>query len=132
MSEDQLSLGVLNRRTAIAAVRMAATQAGLNAEQLLDSSKLYNEVTALDVDDPGFPRRVAELVTAHATARGLSAAAPAQAAGQAPATQPAAAADDQRQWTDDDVKRASTEELEAAIERGQLTGLGVGPRRRRR
>jgi hypothetical protein len=130
MSDDLLN--VVNRRTAIAAVRQAATRAGLDAEQLLDSQALYNQVTALDPDDVAFPRRVAELVAAHATARGLAAAEPVQAAGQAPATPPAAAPDNQRQWTVDDVKAASTEELEAAIERGQLTELGVGPRRRRR
>jgi hypothetical protein len=125
MSGDGLNLDILNRRTVIAAVRSEAARAGVDAERLLDSARFYNEAVMLDVDSPDFPRRIREMVSS----AGVSSAQP---AGQAPATQPAAAPDDQRQWTDDDVKNASNDELDAAIARGQLTGMGVGPRRRRR
>jgi hypothetical protein len=136
MSDDQLNLSVLNRRTVIAAVRSEAARAGLDAEPLLDSARFYNAVTALDVDSPDFPRRVREMVSSSA---GVPSAqpAPAQPTGQAPAAQPAGAQDGNRQWTDADVAalpntRQGAKALQDAMDAGLLTNLGCGSRKRRR
>jgi hypothetical protein len=132
---DEL-LAVLNQRTAIAAVRAEAGRAGLDAEHLLDSATLNSRVSALDVDDPGFPRHVAELVQEHAAARGLAPAAP-PPAGRSPDGNAAAESQDLRQWTESDVAalpktREGARQLQAAIDAGLLTDLGYPPRRRRR
>jgi hypothetical protein len=130
MSDDQLSLSVLNRRTVISAVRSEAARAGVDAERLLDSARFYNEAVTLDVDSPDFPRRIREMVS--------SAGVPsAQPAGQAPATQPAGAQDGHRQWTDADVAalpntREGAKALQDAMDAGLLTNLGYGSRKRRR
>jgi hypothetical protein len=133
MSDDQLSLSVLNRRAAIAAVCAEAGRAGLDAEQLLDSQALYSQVTALDPDDVAFPRRVAELVRDHATARGPVGGGPVQAAGQSGSAAPAAGQDTgPRQWTLDDVEASTPQQCAAAAEQGLLRDLGYAPSRRRR
>ena len=136
MSDDQLSLSVLNRRTVISAVRSEAARAGVDAERLLDSARFYNEAVTLDVDSPDFPRRVREMVSSSA---GVPSAqpAPAQPTGQAPARQPTAAADDQRQWTDADVAalpktREGSKALQDAMNAGLLANLGYGSRKKRR
>ena len=105
-------LDVLNRRTAVAAVRAEASRAGVDAEQLLDRKSFYDQVTGLDVDEAAFPRRVAELVRQHARP------APAQQSGA-------------RQWTDADVAKASPQQMTDAINAGLLRDLGYGPPRRR-
>ena len=143
MSDDLLT--VVNRRTAISAVRAEAARAGLDAEALLDSKTLYDRVTALDPDEVAFPRRVSEIVQGHATARGLTPAGSPRAA--APATAPAARSGGDaghngtpggnRQWTEADVAalpktREGSRQLQDAIEAGLLTDLGYGGRRRGR
>jgi hypothetical protein len=134
---DEL-LAIVNRRTAISAVRAEAARVGLDAERLLDSKTLYDRATALDVDDPGFPRLVGELVREHATQRGLTAGAPAQqATRQPPVGQLAAQPATPRQWTEADVAalpktREGSDRLQAAMDAGLLTDLGYGRSRRRR
>src|SRR5258707_2087933 len=109
MTDDLLA--VVNRRTAISAVRAEAARSGLDAEQLLDSQALYSQVTALDPDDVAFPRRVAELVRDHATTRGSVAATPAQAAGQRGPAAPAPSQDTgPKQWTLADVNRSTAQD----------------------
>jgi hypothetical protein len=80
-------------------------------------------VTGLDPDDPGYSRTITEAVQA---ASGVTpSAAPAQpAAGQTPG--------EERQWTLEDVERATPSEVAAAAEQGLLVNLGFSPRRKRR
>jgi len=129
-----LSLETLNRRVAVAAVRQECGKRGVDPEALLDSQRFYSQLGGLDPDEPGFTARIREMVGA--------------AAGQVPAAgqarQPAAAgtarsggehngaAGGNRQWTLDDVKAASSDDLLAALDAGHLTGLGIGPAKRRR
>jgi hypothetical protein len=121
----EVSLEILNRRTAIAAVHAEATRSGLDGDRLLDSKTFHDRVVALDPDEPGFHTRVREIVASAAGARQpVPDAAPAQGASGA-----------QRQWTDEDVARLpSTREgavqLQAAIDAGLLRDLGYPPRRR--
>jgi hypothetical protein len=116
---SDVSLEVLNRRTAVAAVHAEAARIGADADALLDSKTFYDKVTSIDPDSPGYRRQVQEMVAA--AGRSQQAAAPAQPA--APAAP--------RQWTMDDVDRASQPELEEAMSKGLLTDMGVGiPKRR--
>ena len=116
---SDVSLEVLNRRTAVAAVHAEAARIGADADALLDSKTFYNQVTSMDPDSPGYRRRVQEMVAAAGRA-------------QQPATpaQPAAPAGP-RQWTMDDVDKASQPELEQAMEAGLLRDLGFGVPKRR-
>jgi hypothetical protein len=118
-----VSLEVLNRRTAVTAVHAAAASIGIDADTLLDSKTFYNQVTSLDPDSPGFRRQVQQMV-AGAAGRSLPAAPPV-----APA-QPAAPAGP-RQWTRDDVDKSTPAECAAAIDAGLLRDLGCAPRRKR-
>jgi hypothetical protein len=113
MSDDLLT--VINRRTAVAAVRQLA---GAAAEQLLDSKTFYEAAVAMDVDAPDFHRRIQAIVQ--------------QAAPQATPPAPSAGTRSGEQWTEADVDAASPAELAAAVEAGLLTGMGYMPRRRRR
>jgi hypothetical protein len=118
-----LTVEVLNRRAAVAAVRGEAARIGADAEALLDSQAFFSQVTALDPDEAAFPRRVRDLVSAAVVQR---AAAPALApVPQAQQPQP-------RQWTLDDVEAASPSEVIEAGEAGLLRDLGYAPKRKRR
>jgi hypothetical protein len=118
-----VSLEVLNRRTAVAAVHAEATRIGADPDALLDSKTFYDRVTSLDPDSPGYRRQVQEMV-AGAAGR----AAPAQ---QASTPQQPAAQAGPRQWTMDDVDKAKPTELVAAMEAGHLRDLGYAPRSKR-
>jgi hypothetical protein len=61
-----VSLEILNRRTAIVAVHAEATRAGLDGDKLLDSKTFHDQVAALDPDEPGFHTRVREMVASAA------------------------------------------------------------------
>ena len=117
-----VSLEVLNKRTAVAAVHAEAARIGADGDALLDSATFYGRVTSLDPDSPGYRKQVQEMV---ATATGQ-----APAAAQAAPAQPAAPAGP-RQWTMDDVDKSTPSELTAALEDGLLRDLGYAPRRRR-
>lgn len=117
-----VSLEVLNRRTAVAAVHAEAARVGADADSLLDSATFYDRVTSLDPDSPGYRRQVQEMVAA-AGAQG-------PAAVQAAPAQPTAPAGP-RQWTMDDVDKSTPKELSTAMEAGLLRDLGYAPRRRR-
>jgi len=114
-----VTLEVLNRRAALAAVRAEAERVGADPEALLDRRSLYDQVIGLDPDDPGFARQVRALV-GHA-------APPAQ---EQPA--PKAASTEPRQWTMADIKAAQPGEIVAAGDAGLLRELGYGPPAKRR
>ena len=130
---SDLTLETLNRRVAIAAARQEATRIGADPEALLDRASFYNQLSGLDPDAPGFTAQIRQMVGAAAghapaasQARQPSTAAPARSGGEHSGT-----AGGNRQWTLEDVKAASPSETLAAIDAGLLTGLGVGPRKRR-
>ena len=118
-----VSLEVLNRRTAVAAVHAEATRIGADADALLDSKTFYDHVTCLDPDSPGYRRQVQEMVA--------GAAGRAEPAQQTSAPQQPAAQAGPRQWTMDDVDKATPTELVAAMEAGNLRDLGYAPRKKR-
>jgi hypothetical protein len=118
-----VSLEVLNRRTAVTAVHAAAASIGIDADALLDSKTFYNQVTSLDPDSPGFRTRVQQMVVG---AAGHSSPVP-----QAAPEQPPAPAGPQ-QWTMDDVDNSTPAELTAAMNAGLLRDLGYAPPRNRR
>jgi len=66
---SDVTLELLNRRAALTAVRQEAARIGADGDALLDSKKLYAQVTALDPDEPGFTGRVRELVGEQRAAR---------------------------------------------------------------
>ncbi|HEV3381664.1 MAG TPA: hypothetical protein VG142_11870 [Trebonia sp.] len=117
---SDVSLEVLNRRTAIAAVHAEASRIGVDGEQLLDSSAFYNQVASLDPDAPGFRTQVREMVSA--------AAGTVPSGTQTPQPDPG----QPRHWTLDDVRNATPAETVAAGEAGLLRDLGYAPRRKRR
>ena len=119
-----VSLEVLNRRTAVTAVHAAAASVGVDADALLDSKTFYDRVTSLDPDSPGFRRQVQEMVA------GAAGAIIASEAGRR-RQQPAAPAGPQ-QWTLDDVDKSTPAELTAAMNAGLLRDLGYAPPRNRR
>lgn len=121
-----VSLEVLNRRTAVAAVHAAAASIGADADQLLDSKTFYSQVTSLDPDSPGFRRQVQEMVAGAAG----SSSPEAQSALAQPAAQPTA--EGPHQWTMEDVLKASPEETMAAMKAGLLGDIGLPQRRKRR
>ena len=118
-----VSLEVLNRRTAMAAVQTAAASIGIDADALLDSKTFYDQVTSLDPDSPGFRRQVQEMVAA---------AAPQPTPALQPATEEPAAPTGPQQWTMSDVDHSTPAELTAAMNAGLLRDLGYAPRRNRR
>jgi hypothetical protein len=120
---SDVTVELLNRRTAIAAVRQEAARIGVDSEGLLDSQRLHQQLAGLDPDEPGFTGRIRELVG--------------EAAGRLGGDRPAAEPDQEmqqgpRQWTLEDVKSASGDELLTAMNAGRLTSLGIGPEKRRR
>jgi hypothetical protein len=117
-----VSLEVLNRRTAVAAVHDAAARIGADADALLDSAEFYGRVTSMDPDSLGYRKQVRDMVAAAAG----QAPAPAQAAPARPAA-PAGP----RQWTMEDVDRSTAGELAKAMNEGLLRDLGCAPPRRR-
>jgi hypothetical protein len=123
-----VSLEVLNRRTAVAAVHTAAASVGIDADRLLDSKTFYERVTSLDPDSPGFRRQVQELVAGAAPQSSPAK----QAAAQQPAAQQPAAPAGPQQWTLDDVDASTPGELTAAMNAGLLRDLGYAPPRKAR
>lgn len=119
-------LETINRRAALEAVRAEAARSGLDAERLLDSRRVHDAAVRLDPDAPEFRAQVRDLVSHYSGAAGIRGI-PA-AAGTAPA-QPAGA---NHQWTIEDVKKASPQEVDKAINDGLLADLGFNPRKKRR
>jgi hypothetical protein len=117
-----VSLEVLNKRTAVAAVHAEAARIGADGDALLDSATFFDRVTSLDPDSPGYRKQVQGMVAAAAG----QATAPAQAAPARPAA-PAGP----RQWTMEDVDRSTAGELAKAMNEGLLRDLGCAPPRRR-
>jgi hypothetical protein len=125
---SDVTLETLNRRTAIAAVRQEAARIGADGEALLDSKRLYDQVTSLDPEDAGFVGRVREIVGEAAGRTGRQPEAEQRRDG-------AARQDKQErppQWTIDDVRRSTPSQCAAALEAGLLVDLGAPPTRRRR
>jgi hypothetical protein len=134
-----------NQRAVELAVFRAAAAAGANADLLLDSRAFMAKAGALDPSAADFTDQVkaaaAEAVTANPTFA-VAKAEPAPAAEPQPAAQPqlpaASGADfsgapsGDRQWTDDDVARATPQQLSKAIEQGLLANMGIAPPRQRR
>lgn len=122
------------------AVFKAASAAGGNPDALLDSRAFMSKTAGLDLNDPDLTEKVKALVAETVTANPTLAAAP---NGQPLATPPApqapaisggnfsGAPTGQRQWTDQDVARATPAELNKAISDGLLTNMGIGRGRRR-
>jgi hypothetical protein len=113
-----VSLEVLNQRTAAAAVHAEAARIGADADALLDSKAFYGRVTALDPDAPGFRKQIQDLVAAG------NAAAPASRAGQ-PAPEPGP-----QQWTREQaaaIGKSDPQALVKAINEGHLVSLGYPP-----
>jgi hypothetical protein len=128
---SEVTIELLNRRTAIAAVRQEAARLGVDGETLLDSKQLHGRLSGLDPDEPGFTGRIREIVTeAAARLGGAPVPGPHQDRRQSPQQQ-AAAQEQPRQWTIDDVKRSTPAECAAALEAGLLLDLGAAPTRRR-
>jgi hypothetical protein len=73
-----VSLEVLNRRTAIAAVHDAAAKIGADADALLDSAAFYGQVTSMDPDSLGYRKQVRDMVAAAAGLAPAAQAAPVQ------------------------------------------------------
>lgn len=119
---SDVTLELLNRRAALAAVRQEAARIGADGDALLDSKKLYGQVTALDPDEPGFTGRVRELVGEAAGRSG----------GRPAASPPPDKQDGPSQWTDADIDASSPAELQAAMEAGLLVDLGFPPSKRGR
>ena len=119
-----VSLEVLNRRTAVAAVNTAAASIGIDADALLDSKTFYDRVTSLDPDSPGFRKDVQELVA--------GAAPHSSPAKQGPAPEQPPAPTGPQQWTMSDVDNSTPAELTAAMNAGLLRDLGYAPPRNRR
>ena len=119
---SEVSLELLNKRAAIAAVRQEAARLGVDGDVLLDSKRLYDQVAALDPDEPGFAGRVREMV---GSAAGRVGGRPAAETHQDRREEP-------RQWTEADVDRATPAEVAEAQEAGLLIDLGYAPIKRRR
>lgn len=122
-----IDLETFNRRTAIAAVRQEAARIGADGDQMLDSSRFYDQVTRLDPDAPGFISQIRAMVG--------ESAGNAAASGSRPA--PQAQAQEPRQWTMDDVNalpktREGGRRLTEAINAGLLTSLGYHPNKKTR
>lgn len=124
--------------TELAVFRAAAT-AGGNADLLLDSRTFMAQAAQLDTSAADYVDQVKALVGQHVTAN------PALAAGagqQPPAAPPnpsavpssnfSGAPAGVRQWTQQDVERATPAELTKAISDGLLAGMGVGRSKNRR
>ena len=123
---SDVTLETLNRRTAIAAVHQEAARLGIDGEALLDSKRLYDEVTALDPDNKGFVGRVREIVGEAAGRRPEDEGQHGGTGRQEPQQQ------GPQQWTLEEVQRSTPSECAAAMEAGLLTDLGMPPIRRRR
>lgn len=114
------------------AVRRVAPDLGADADQLMDSRAFAAATSALDPDGPDFPAQVVAAVK-RATETDPRFRAGSGAAAQAdPPAAPAPRGE--RQWSDEDVERATPKEVQAAIDKGLLADLKVGnkPRRHRR
>lgn len=124
------------------AVYRAAAAAGANADLLLDSRAFMAKASALDPTATDFVDQVkayaTEAVTANATfavtqpATEPAPTEPATPAPQLPATSGgdfSGAPGGQRAWTDEDVARATPQELTKAIAEGRLAHMGVAPPR---
>ena len=117
-----VDLETLNRRTAISAARQEAARIGADGDVLLDSKQLYDRVTGLNPDEPGFLSRVRDLVGEAAGRR----------AGQPSAASPQKQPERPRQWTLGDVNklprtREGAAKMQAAIDDGLLADLGYPP-----
>lgn len=120
------------------AIFRAAAGANANPDLLLDSRQFMAKTSGLDPSSTDFNDQVkalvAETVAANPTLAIAPPAAPAPAA-PAPVVPVASGADfsgapgGNRQWTEEDVKRASPEELTKAIAQGLTADLGVGRRK---
>ena|SRR3989442_4906341 len=109
-----------------ALIELAVTQAApahqADPAALLDSEQFVSALRGLEPGAPGFTGRVSAAVKAAAEADARFRAAAPEGGGAG--TQPPA------QWTRDDVKRHSPDEVTKAIDDGLLRDLGYPPRRR--
>lgn len=110
------------------AVYRAASAAGVQADTLLDSRSFMGKVMNLDPTSPEFTDQLAELAKSSAPRHPASP----QPEPQTPPFPRSSGANfsgapgESRQWTEEDVTRATPEELSAAIKKGLLQGIGVG------
>lgn len=115
-----------------AAVRRVAPDLGADAGQLMDSRTFAAATSALDPDGPDFRAQVVAAVKRATETDPRFRVGSAAAAHADPPAAPAAR--EERQWTDEDVAKATPAEVQAAIGKGLLADLKVGnkPRRHRR
>lgn len=105
----------------LAVYAAAATVPGADAPELCNSVSFMKAVQALDPDRPGFVARVANATRTAVDADQRFRAAATTESAQTPSGP--------RQWTMDDVGRASTTEMTEAMDAGLMRDLGYGPRR---
>ena len=120
MSDGQITLDT----AAELAVFAAAPGCQADAAALCDSAAFMDQIKALEPASPGFGGRVATAVrtAAESDPRYRAAAPQGGVAGTAPP----------RQWTRDDLKGRSHQEVAAAMEAGLLVDLGCPPAGKRR
>jgi hypothetical protein len=124
----------------MAEIKLAVYQAAGNhdADVLLDSASFLRRVEGLDPDGADFATQVRDLIAEAVettprykrTPPAPSTPTPAvpKSGGEFSGGQGGGA----RQWTDDDVARATPDQLQDAINAGLLTHMGVGPARKTR
>jgi hypothetical protein len=127
------------RQTAVElAVFRAAAAAQVDGNALLDSRQFVGALDGLDPTDPAFNAKVTEAIAAASEANPrykLAPPTPAVPPAPEPPAVPKSGAEfgappqGPRQWTEEDVSRATPAQLQNAINDGLLENLGFGPRR---
>ena len=127
------------RQTAVElAVFRAAAAAQVDGNALLDSRAFVGALDGLDPADPAFTDKVTEVIAAASETNPrykLTPPAPAAPPAPEPPAVPKSGAEfgappqGPRQWTEEDVSRATPAQLQKAINDGLLETLGFGPRR---
>lgn len=120
------------------AVFRAAGTLGADGSALLDSRSFAGTLADLDPADAGFGERVAAAITAAVEAQPKYKLTP-PAPAEPPRPQPTVPQSSPgqftgppstpRQWTEEDVARATPTQLQDAINKGLLENLGFGPKR---
>lgn len=130
------------RQTAVelAVFRVAAAQQ-VDGNALLDSRAFVSALDGLDPSAPDFGQQVKDAIATAAEANPrykLEPPAPATPPPPAPPSVPKSGSEfgappqGPRQWTEEDVARASATQVQKAINDGLLENLGFGPKRRSR
>lgn len=115
------------------ALMLVAGSHEANAAALLDSRSFMDKIGRLDPAADAFAEQLSEAIKAAVEANGAYKLTPKRTA---PAQKSSGgefngSAGGDRQWTDEDVDKASPEELREAMDKGLLRDLGFGPSRKR-